>query len=228
MKKRFFLVSILTAAAASALFVQQADAQEQRGSRGARWTFAPNIYKIEQPRIPQGYEAPSKVRQGAVPQSASFLGVDPGMLNSRPAPIAPRQQVAARPASPQVTGKAFVPNTSFHPSFGQPVQPLQAGAPMHMATLPPAVAPVPQAAAPAAARPAASPVHKATKPASRPYHATRTVSGVLKKPSKTAGQSASPAVATYSSGYMPGGHLPAQSGAGSSVKTAVNGRIIRH
>lgn len=221
MKSRFFLLSILSVAALITVDAQQASAQgkEPPKERGARWSYAPNIYRIEQPRIPAGYDAPSTVRQGAMPQNSNFLGLDPGMLNSRPP--SPVHQVAARPAYPQVSAKAFVPNTSYHPSFGQPVQPLQAGAPIQMAALPAPVAQGPSMAAPAVRH--SAPAHRSV---SRSGH--KSVNATLLTPHKHVGQSASPAVAAYNTGYTPGGYLPAHSGSSNSVSTNVNGRIIRH
>lgn len=216
MKSRFLLLSVLSIAALVTVDAQEANAQAKEG--GARWKFAPNIYRVEQPRLPQGYGAPS-VQQGAMPRSSSFLGLEPGMLNRPPAP-APVPQVAARPAMPQVTGRAFVPTTAFNPSFGQPVQPMSAGAPIQMAQLPPAVGPG-TSTAPAVRQ--AAPAHR---PVARSHNAH--VSGKLLTPHKHVGQSASPAVASYSSGYMPGGSLPSHSSSGNSVSTNVNGRIIRH
>ena len=220
MKSRFYLLSILSLAA---LLTSGQAANAQAKERGARWSFAPNIYKIEQPRIPQAYDAPSTVKSGAMPQNSNFLGLNPADLNSRPP--SPVPQVAARPAFPQVSAKAFVPNTAFKPSFGQPILPLNAGAPMQMAHLP-AAAHVPQMAAPTAARPAA-PAHYARRPVARP-HSSRAVSGRLVTPKKSVGQSASPAAASYSTGYVPGGYLPAHSGSGGGYNADVHGRIIKH
>ena len=206
-------MSLLSVAALVTVDAQQANAQAKE--RGARWSFAPNVYRVEQPRLPQGYGAPS-VQQGSMPRSSSFLGLEPGMLNRPPAPV---PQVAARPAMPQVTGRAFVPTTAFNPSFGQPVQPMSAGAPIQMAQLPPAVGPG-TSTAPAVRQ--AAPAHR---PVARSHNAH--VSGKLLTPHKHVGQSASPAVASYSTGYMPGGSLPSSS-SGNSVRTAVNGRILKH
>ena len=213
MKSRFFLLSLLSVAALVTVDAQEANAQAK--DRSARWSFAPSVYRVEQPRLPQGYGAPS-VQTGAMPRNSSFLGLEPGMLNR---PAAPVPQVAARPAMPQVTGRAFVPTTAFNPSFGQPVQPMSAGAPIQMAQLPPAVGPG-TSTAPAVRQ--AAPAHR---PVARSHNAR--VSGKLLTPHKHVGQSASPAVASYSTGYMPGGSLPSSS-SGNSVRTAVNGRIIKH
>lgn len=216
MKSRFFLVSSLAVAAIVSVGAQDASAQERQPpkERGSRWTFAPNIYRVEQPRLPAGYDAPATVKTGAMPQSSNFLGLDPAMLASRPAPVA---QVAARPAMPSVSAKAFVPNTSFMPSFGQPVLPLSAGQPIQMANLPVPVTPGPHMSAPAVHT---APVHRQ---ATRSHHG---VSGKLLTPTKRNGQSASPAVAAYSSGYVPGGYLPTHSGSNTQINTAVSGRIM--
>ena len=218
MKSSFFLLSTLAVASIISVGAQDAGAQEQRQppkERGSRWSFAPNVYRVEQPHVPAGYNEPATVRTGAMPQNSNFLGLDPSMLNSRPAPIA---QVAARPAMPSVSAKAFVPNTSFMPSFGQPVQPMSAGQPIQMAHLPAPVGPGSHMSAPAVHT---APVHRQ---ATRSHH--QNVSGVLLTPTKHKGQSASPAVAAYSSGYVPGGYLPTHSGSNTRVETGVNGRIM--
>jgi hypothetical protein len=187
---------------------------------GARFEFAKNVWKNEQARVPKDVEAPHMVKQGSVP-SSNMLGLDPGMLASRPAPL---PQVAARPAVPSVSAKAFVPNTNFNPTFGQPIAPLNAGAPMQMAALPPAS--VPQMAAPNAARTAA-PVHHSRGP-SHPHSTHRTaVSGVLKTPIHPTGATATPASYGNGFGYVPGEHLPAVSGSGTNSSANVHGRIIK-
>lgn len=215
MTSKLILLSIIAAAATAASLAPSAHAQEKRG---ARFSFAPNYFKTEQPRVPNDYAAPS-VKAGAVPRSSNFLlGGDPEVLRRPPAP--PATHVAAVPAAPQVTGRAFVPNTNFHPSFGQPIQALQAGVPLPMAQS------APQAAAPvrAAAPQAKAPVHKVAKSAPSRHHVARAVTGKLKTPIHPTGQAASPA--TYGNiGYIPGGHLPARSGYGTSVKTDVHGVI---
>lgn len=223
MKSRFFILSTLALAAIGLVDAQAAQAQE---SRGARYSFAKNVWKMEQPRVPSEVDTPHAVRQGAMPRSSSFLGVDPGML-SRPA--AP--QIATQPAinTQQVSHKLFVPNTSFQPSFGKPVQPLQAGAPlpMNVASLPAPVANMPQSAAPTVVKTASAPAHKRS---GSPRHHSTAVSGVLKTPHHPTGSSASPATATYGNnvGYVPGGYLPAHSSSGYSANTNVQGRIVHH
>jgi hypothetical protein len=75
--------------------------------------------------------------------------------------------------------------------------------------------------APPVAKPVAAPVHT-----SAPRHIHTAVSGSIRKPHKSHGESAPPAVAAYSTGYMPGTTLPAQSGAGTSANSRVSGRLI--
>jgi hypothetical protein len=187
---------------------------------GARFEFAKNVWRNEQARMPKDYDAPHLVKQGSVP-SSSMLGLDPGMLNSRPQPL---PQVAARPAVPSVSAKAFVPNTNFNSNFGQPIAPLNAGAPMQMAALPPAS--VPQMAAPNAARTAA-PVHHSRGVSHHPHSTSTAVSGKLKTPIHPTGASATPASYGNGFGYVPGEHLPAVSGSGTSSSANVHGRIIK-
>jgi hypothetical protein len=219
MKSSFLVLSVLAVAAVGLVDAQQAQAQ------GSRFKFAANTWKQEQPKIPGSYDAPAQVRAGSVPQGSNFLGVDPAMLSKPPV----QQQVAARPVpQTQISHKLFVPGTSFKPSFGKPVQPLQAGEPMKMATLPPgAGSPIPMAAPPTAPKQAATPVHH-TSSAPRHHHA-QAVTGRLRTPTHTRGESAPPAqVASYNTGYVPGGHLPAQSGVGMSTRADVSGTIIHH
>lgn len=216
MKSRFYLISVLTIATVG-LLGAPAQAQEKRG---ARFDFAPNYFKTEQPRVPSFAEGPSKVKQGAMPRSSGFLGLDPQMLSSRPQPL---PQVAARPAVPSVSSRAFIPKTAFQSSFGQPVQPLQAGQPIAMT--PNAPVRMPQMAAPTAARIAAAPRHPRSS-GHRPAHSIATsVAGKLKTPTHT-----TPEMATYGPnvGYVPGEHLPAvQTGSGTSSRADVHGRIIK-
>ncbi|MBX9690331.1 MAG: hypothetical protein K2X27_26695 [Candidatus Obscuribacterales bacterium] len=220
MKTRFFFLAILAAVSSITLIdAQSAQAQEARAPRGARFDFAPNRFKVEQPNLPRGYDAPSTVKAGAMPRSSNFLGVDPSMLASRPAPV---QAPAPVPVT-QVSHKLFVPNTAFHPSFGQPVQPMQAGAPMQMAALPKPVAAIPQVAAPTVVK-SAAPVHAAKRSVPARHHVSTGVSGKLRTPIHPTGQTASPASYGNNVGYVPGGYLPAQSGYG--TRADVHGRIM--
>jgi hypothetical protein len=220
MKSSFLLLSILTVTAIGIADAQQASAQ------GARYKYAPNLWQQEKPRVPGNIDAPRAVMPGSVPQSPGFLGLDPAML-SRPVQTPPAPRLVAKPVpSSQISHKLFVPSTTFKSDFGKPAQPLQAGEPLKMATLPlGAGSPIPQmAAAPPTANKAAAPVHHATNsaPARHIGHHTA-VSGKLKTPTHAHGESATPIAASYSSGYVPGGLLPAQSGYGMKTHADVSG-----
>ncbi len=215
MKSSFYLFSLMAVAALGIADAQSASAQE--GGKSARYTYAPNVWRIEQPRMPKDYDGGHLVKQGAVPRSSNFLGLSPETL-SRPAAPAP-MPIAQVPARPSVSAKAFVPTTAFHPSFGSPIQP-QAGVPMQVAALPPATG-MPMAAPSVAHTPA--PVHQASRRI--PSRHTQAVTGKLVKPTHPSGAAATPA--TYGNmGYTPGGYLPAQSGSGMSTRADVSGRII--
>lgn len=212
MKIRFLSLAILAIAATGTLSAQEVSAQE--GQRpGARFQFAPQVYRMEQPRMPKGYgaaPAPS-VAAGSVP-SSSMLGLDPSVLQR------PQPQVAARPAANHVAGQAFipkaVPQVAFNPAFGSaaPIQP-----PMQSPAMAAPAQPMARAAAPkAAARPAGH----------RPIRTTSAVSGKIRKPVH---HSTPAMVASYGPGfgYTPGGHLPSQSGGSVSARTSVSGQVLR-
>jgi hypothetical protein len=220
MKSSFILISILAVTAILA-GAQTAQAQNETG---ARWKFAPNVYKLEQPRIPANLDGPHQVNQGSVPHSANFLTGDPGMLTKPVAkPIVPATQVSHKLFVPNT---ATPPSTTFKPDFGKPNQPLQAGEPVRMTTLPPgAGSPISQKPAPPTANQAAAPVQQPKH--SAPRHHSTAVKGTLKTPVHAHGESATPVAASYSTGYTPGGLLPAQSGVGMSSRADVSGRIIK-
>lgn len=209
MKLSLFVSLVAISAIASSM--QSASAQE---ARGARFNFAPNVYRVEQSRVPKDYgaEPAHNVRAGAVPNS-NLLGVDPSML-AKPAP--PPPVVAARPAMTSVTPAMFVPktNSAFNPMFGKP----------QVAQLP---APVPQQAVamPMQMKPAtAAPAQAAPR-----RHVNTAVAGRLMKPVRRniAPTTATPAVASYGKnfGYVPGAYLPSSSG-GASTSTIVHGVIV--
>lgn len=213
MKIRFLSLAILAIATTGTLSAQDAAAQEGGGQRppGARFAFAPNVYRMEQPRMPKGYgaaPAPS-VAAGSVP-SSNMLGLDPSVLQR------PQQHVAARPAASNVAGQAFipkaVPQVAFNPAFGSaaPIQPMQSPA-MAMAQ------PMARAAAPA----------KAPVARSAGRRRTTNVSGKLKTPIR---HSTPAMVASYGPGfgYTPGGHMPSQSGGNMSTRTSVSGQVLKY
>lgn len=199
--KAISLQLTLILVALSGVALQEASAQE----RTARFKFPPNYYKIEQPRVPaemmatrhnNNHQPNHAVRHGSMPQSSSFLGVTPDM-------------VQPTEATPVVTAQAFVPATSFQPSFGKPVVPMQAK--------PAALQPAQQKAA---SKPAST-VKKA------PVKVHKSVSGIVRKP--TSAPSANSAVASYGNnfGYAPGAYVPSQSGS-MTTKKDVFGRVLPH
>lgn len=220
MKRHFHPIAI--AILAVLMCVQAASAQE--GKRGARFSYAPNVWKTEQATVPRSWQAdaPVNVRQGAVPSSGnSLLGLDPNLLRKpEPAPIyRPQQSVAARPISQQVTPH-MVPKVAYQPQFGTPnhIAPLaqQAARPTMASALP---------ATPAVAR--AMPSHVRHGGGRR--HVTTGLSGRLRPPRRVAPETATPQVASYGNnvGYIPGNTLPASSTAGLGARTAVKGRLMR-
>lgn len=232
MKSRFFQLSIFTAIVVGMVSAQGAMAQEQQ--RGARFNFAPNIWKAEEPRIPNGRYAPQApahaVKHGSMPQSSNFL-LDPSMI---PTPV--RQEPAAPVVATRVTPRISVPSTNYampksnyQPEFGKPLS----APPMAVASLPttPAMAPKPQAAQAPIAKPAFKPT-ATTRIASAPHrhHVQTGVNGKLLTRPRSVGQAATPAVASYGKnfGYQPGGYLPTQTGSGVSTRQEVSGRLIHH
>jgi hypothetical protein len=215
---RINIIVSLVAFAAIASTMQSASAQEGQSTRGARFNFAPNVYKTESARLPRGYDAPDpvhNVRHGAVPKG-NMLGIDPTLL-SKPAPPPPVQTTMI--AMPSVAGQALVPktNANFNPMFGKPM----------VAQLP---APVPQQAVamPIMTQPLAA---KSAPSAKRPVVARANVNGKLLTPVRRRSvtpAAATPQIASYGNGvgYSPGTYLPTAS-SGSDVRTAVSGQIIK-
>ncbi|MBY0357761.1 MAG: hypothetical protein K2W82_07150 [Candidatus Obscuribacterales bacterium] len=223
MKSRFFNLSILAAMTLAVVSSQAVSAQEQRG---ARFNFAPNVWKNEEPRIPQSRYMPAPVhavKHGSMPQSSSFL-LDPNMMPEQPKPV-----VAAAPVM-QVTPQVFVPKTNYQmpapksnyqPAFGKP-----------LSATPLAMAPMPvKPAAPAATATKHAPVHVARNVSARlrhPVTAHTGVTGKLLTRPHAIGQQAAPVAASYGKnfGYAPGGYLPAQSGSGTSTRQEVTGKLL--
>jgi hypothetical protein len=202
------LVSIATIASS----MQTASAQE---SRGARFNYAPNVWRSESVRLPKGYGNPPAahtVQAGAVP-SGNLLGVDPTML-TKPAPP---PVVATQPAMMSVTPRMFAPvptaKASFNPMFGSPqVAHLPPSVPQQAAAMP-----MPMKAAPATHAPVVA-------------HRSQGISGRLLTPNRhnVVPRSAAPAVASYPTnfGYSPGPLLPSSSSGGMRTSTSLNGVII--
>ncbi|HEY9784538.1 MAG TPA: hypothetical protein V6D17_03980 [Candidatus Obscuribacterales bacterium] len=211
------------AIAVAAVAVQPANAQ------GARFKFAPNVYKLEESRVPHGAgmatpQPMHSVRLGAVSGGKSLLGLDPQMLRKpirHMAPVAPIAQtvVAAKPSFTNVIPQ-FVPS-QFKAQFGQPLSVPAAKAAPTQALPQPA-----QAQPNALANNAVS--GKLTPPAkSAPIKVARAVSGRLKTPRRPVGLAAQPqSIQSYGNQfYRPGTYVP--TGSGSSTRTDVYGHIIR-
>lgn len=228
MKSRFLPLSILAAMAFSLVSFQAVSAQEQQQQRGARFNFAPNIWKTEEARIPNNRYAPAQpahaVKHGSMPQSSNFL-LDPSMIPEAPKPViatAPTTNLSHQVSIPRTN--AQLPKTNYQPAFGRPLS----APPMAVASLPPqAMAPITQAAKPAAMK--SAPIHAAKHVSAslRHNHARTGVSGRLLTRTHPVGQSA-PVAASYGKnfGYQPGGYLPTQSGTGVSTRSEVSGRIL--
>lgn len=207
------IISVAAAVAASA----PAQAQEGPQAGGARWHFAPNYYKIEQPNLPRGYNAPApaNVRSGAVP-GKSMLGLDPGYLAKAPAPM-------PAPLVRNTTSVAAVPLKSspleaFQKAFGKPIS--AAPTPM-IASAPQSLPPIPAAAAPSASRSvSARPIHRS------PIRATSGLNGKLLTPQHR--PAPAQAVANYGSfGFTPGPMVPTSGSTGSGASTSVSAKLYR-
>lgn len=179
----------------------------------ARFSFAPNVWKQEQARLPQPEH---NVRDGSVPVGSKFLGLDPQMLAKPKLP-----QVAARPAFTQVTPQMLPPKGQFDSAFGTPeALPTQTKK-----------AEVPQVAQAQTLTPVQT---KANSPrrASRGGHAKTAVHAQLMNKPKANGLAAQPAeqIASYDKnfGYVPGSVLPSSVSDGLSRRTEVQGKILRH
>lgn len=201
---------------------QSASAQEGGGpkERGNRFQFAPSVWKIEQPRIPPMMQEPAhNVRSGAVPRN--MLGLDPGMLAQRPAPM-PMPMPVARPVTTSVTPQVFVPKTSFNPAFGRPSQPVQ---PLTAQPAQP-FAPMPMQAMakpPITAKPAA-----ASHPVAVRRNTATAIRWNARKPSiATAPIKASPEVASYGNKFFtPGAPLPSTNIGQLSSQIDVRGKLM--
>lgn len=226
MKIKFLPVLIAIAAAAGITSMQEASAQE---SRGARFNYAPNIWKAEEPRMPRGYQAPPQhaVRSGAVPKGNDFLGLDnipTHRAQPTVAPIVTASNVNAVPTIPRTTAQ-FVPKQAFNPSFGNPLSATPAQPLVPQVARNPAPMPVPaRAAQPQVAR--AIPVGKPVSTGRR-HHTSTGVSGRLASRPKPSGAAATPQALSYDRGYVPGGSIAAaNSGAGRNSNATLNGRVL--
>lgn len=230
MNIKIAIISTLAIAAAT-VSVQPASA------KGNRFDFAPNVWRSEEIRKPEGYgvvgnQPQHAVRHGNVTPGRQLLGIDPAMLR-RPTPrVAPvaQTQVAANPLGsftnmiPKVN--PFQPG-AFSAKFGDP---LKVNAPPVMANLPPAAQPAIPQQATAQPLPPGSSSKGVSGRLSAPHRSTA-VRGRLNTPRRAVGLAARPAtpIQSYGSmGYKQGTFIPAGSGYGMSTQTSVAGKVLRH
>lgn len=209
--KVFSLLIISTMFASFAnLTVGQNAAMAQ--NRGARFTFAPNVYRIEShPRAPRsswsGPQPQHQVAHGAVPHGSSFLGVDPAFLKKQAPP-----QVAHSPLIKPTTSaviRAPKTNATYKKHFGEP-QAL-------VAHQPPALS-IPKTASKKVSSKVVSP-----KRSSQRVSAKR-----VRKSSPRAHIAKANSIKGYGNSglYTPGGHTPTSTG--SSTQTNVRGEVLTH
>ncbi len=213
-------LSITSISLLLAMSVPSASAQ-QRG--GARFNFAPNVYRLEDTRVPDSALLPPdshSVRSGHVPSSKDILGIDPGSL-----PVA---QAPAAVSPPQVQLMQATP-AHYQESFGAPNNV-------------PALAALPKTLTPLSTPKVGEKPYSANKAVSaKLMHAKNNryigtkVAGKLLKQNHIAGQSgqalAMKPAASYGKnfGYEPGAFVPTASGDGMNVRTAVSGTLLhRH
>lgn len=198
---------------------------------GARFTFAPTIYKLEQARMPAGYGAPAanphQVSHGVAPKGMSALGLSPEMLAARPAPRGPRVAPIAQQSVNSTLG--FGNPVPFLNPFAPVANKGQFGQPLNV---PPVVAALPpQAAKPqvAQARPIA-PVTASSNVSGRinvPRRSSNnSVSGRLAKPARALAARQGSPIQSYGNnfGYTAGSTAP--TGSGYTTNTNVSGRVL--
>lgn len=198
---------------------------------GARFSFAPSVYKIEEPRMPQGFgQAPQSisqhsVRHGVTPKGSSILGIDPSMLAARPAPT--RGPRVAPIAQQQVSGipswTAAIPNLNL---FATPVANKgQFGTPIPQGQAPVVAALPPQASKPPAVKPTAPATSNSLTGKINPRRNTSAVSGRLAK--RPTGLRAKPgsAIQTYGDKFFASGST-APTSSGFSSEANVSGRVL--
>lgn len=225
MNVKFAILSTIAIIAASST-VQSAEA------KGARFDYAPNVWKNETARMPAGYGEPApsqhSVTHGSMPKANSMLGIDPSMLAARPRPPVSRGPRVAPIAQTQLSGipsfTSVVPMLNpFAPvqnkgQFGQPLS-----VPPVMASLPP------QASKPQAAqsKPTA-PVSVSSNVGARvrvPSNAN-SLRGRMVKPARALAARQGSPIQTYGNNnfYQAGSTVP--SGSGISSESRVHGVVL--
>lgn len=191
--------------------IAQAPAMAQ--NRGARFTFAPNVYKLESHPSPRsawrGPQPQTSVAHGHVPKSSSFLGVSPSLL-TRPAPVA-RQPLTRSTTSIAISAPKT--NASYKKHFGEPAA--------LIAHQSPAIA----APKSFSAKPAVKATLKKSTKSAKSVNAKRIAS---KKHVPQAKVAKANHIKGYGGNfYTAGGHTPASSG--SAASTRVTGTVLhRH
>jgi hypothetical protein len=204
---------------------QAASAQEGHPARGARFDYAPNVWKGEEPNKQKEYSnwspaipAPNAatVRAGSVPRN--MLGL-PADIPIRIAPrVAPMAQTALTPSASFASAVPVQIPTSipaFKPAFGK-------GLSAH---------PKAPLSNPPAATARTAPAKSNAAHPNRPLAIAHSVSAKIFKPHLPVGHAAGPAnglppVASYGNqGYTPGTFLPSVGGNGSSSVAQVSGKI---
>ncbi len=225
MNVKFAILSTIAIIAASST-VQAAYAGDRPG---ARFSFAPSTYRLEEARIPAGYGQPApsnhSVTHGSMPKGTSLLGFDPKML-------APRPQLIARvPRVAPIVQNSVGSNVSFTSAvpMRNPVAPvgysgqfgLPLSAPPVMASLPPQARPQVAQAKPLAPVSANSNLNGKIYP----RRSSNNVSGRMAKPARgLAAKQGSPIQSYGNNFYQAGSTVP--TGSGISTNTNVSGRII--
>ena len=221
MNTKLTLLSIASITFMAGVSLQPASAQNRAG---ARFNFAPNIWRMEDSSIPEGYCHPRApighaVQSGHVPSSKDILGLDPGSLPV----VTPSVQTQTRAAVRQVTP------THYQETFGAPTN-----APV-MAALPKTATPLSLRLPKEKEGDKALSANKAVS--GKLMHANKNnlfntrLAGKLLRKNHAAGQSGQTLALKPTSygknfGYEPGPVMPSSYGNGMNVKTAVSGTLL--
>lgn len=222
MNAKFAILSTTIAIIAASSTVQSAEAQ------GARFKYAPNIYKMEESRMPAGYgqpaASPHSVTHGSAPKGMSALGLDPTMLAARPAPR-PAPRVAPIAATTVAASPSWTNAVPFLNPFapvankGQFGQPLNPNVPPVVASLPPQAAKAqPKSIAPASSTNLSGKIN--------PRRASTAVAARLAKPARALAARQGAPIQSYGNNNFYSAGSTAPTGSGFSTNTNVSGRIL--
>lgn len=226
MNAKFALLSTTIAIIAASSTVQAAYAGDRPG---ARFTFAPTIYKLEEARVPAGYGAPPpsnhSVHHGSMPNASSLLGFTPGSLPQKSAP-----RPAPRVAPIAATTVAASPSWTNAVPFLNPLAPVankgQFGSPLNV---PPVVASLPPQAAKAQPK-SIAPASTSTGVSGKINARRASTAVAARRIPRATGLAAKPGspIQSYGNnfGYTAGSTAPTGSGASTSVTGNVYGRVL--